>query len=345
LEDFLSLFSSNKRYQRLRFKTEAELEALISSNSKLLFGDRSVYIDVKKRINSGELGKTIPDALLFDLSDVDNPKFFLVEVELAKHSFFNHIFPQITKFFAFIREGNSYQSDLISFLYKFIQNDPKLSLDFKSYLGSQELFKFLKDTVENTTEILILIDELKPEFKEIKETYTDTWDKYVQILTVNKYYNEKNDIIQIEPDFEVIKDELPSVEEIAEEESVPRRYTEEYHLEGVRPDIKKLYYSIRDEFSDFQLNPQKHYISIRSGHNFVFIKMRKSKIKLTVMLPFEQVQKAAKKLTIVEPALSVQRFYYGKCSSFLLNDESELPEALNIIKAASNAERIKVPRE
>jgi len=341
----LSLFSNNKRFQKYNFKTESELEALISNNSKLLFGDRSVYIDVKKRINSGELGKTIPDGLLFDLSDIENPKFFLVEVELAKHSFFNHIFPQITKFFAFIREGNAFQSDLISYLYKFIESDQKLSSSFKNFIGCQELFKFLKDTVENSTEILILIDELKPEFKEIKDTYTDTWDKYVQILTVNKYYNEKNEIIQIEPDFELIKDELPSIEEISEEEEIPRKYTEEYHLEGVRPDIKKLYYAIRDQFSNFQLNPQKHYISIRSGHNFVFIKMRKSKIKLTVMLPFEVVQKLADKLTIVEPVLSVQRFYYGKCSSFLLNDESELPEALKIIELASKCDRIKVTGE
>ena len=30
---------------------------------------------------------------MFDLKDPDNPEFYLVEVELAKHSFYNHIFP------------------------------------------------------------------------------------------------------------------------------------------------------------------------------------------------------------------------------------------------------------
>jgi hypothetical protein len=77
------------------------LENLLFANSKSLFGQSSILIEAKKKIDNKALGGTIPDAFLFDLKDPDNPEFYLVEVELAKHSFYNHIFPQITKFFAF----------------------------------------------------------------------------------------------------------------------------------------------------------------------------------------------------------------------------------------------------
>ena len=340
----MSLYINSKRHQRQQFKLESELENIVVTNSKLLFGEKTIYIDTKKKINSGELGKTIPDGLLFDLTDIENPKFYLVEVELAKHSFYSHIFPQITKFFAFLREGNHFQSDLIDFLYKSISSDPTSLKEFRKYIGDRELFKFLKDVVENSTDILIIIDDLKPEFQEIKDTYTDTWDKYVRILTLNKYLNEKSEILQLEPDFEIIKDEISEVI-VDEEIDLPPKYSEEFHLEGVKPEIKDLYFAIKNKFSAFTLNPQHYYISLKSAHNFVFLKFRKSKIKIVVMLPFEKAKSLSKELHIVEPSLSVQKFYYGKCSSFTLESSNNLEEALRIIEVASKSERIKVIRD
>lgn len=102
----MSLYFNKKKFSAHHFRLESELETVIKENSKKIFGENTIYIDAKKKLNSGELGKTIPDALFFDFSDRQNPKLYLVEVELAKHRFYDHIFPQITKFFAFLRDGN-----------------------------------------------------------------------------------------------------------------------------------------------------------------------------------------------------------------------------------------------
>jgi hypothetical protein len=47
----------------------------------------------KKKIDNNSFGGVIPDGFLFDFLDKKNPEFYHVEVELAKHSFFGHIFP------------------------------------------------------------------------------------------------------------------------------------------------------------------------------------------------------------------------------------------------------------
>jgi hypothetical protein len=63
-------------------------------------------------------------------------------------------------------------------------------------------YKSLKDIVENSQNILIVIDGLKPEFDEVMETYTDTWDKMVRIMVVKRYHNDGTIILSVSPDFE-----------------------------------------------------------------------------------------------------------------------------------------------
>jgi hypothetical protein len=92
---------STKKFTEFTYDNENDFEKLTKNNSKLLFGESTIYIDLKTRVDAKALGGSIPDGLLFDLKDVASPEFYLVEVELAKHDFYRHIFPQITKFFAF----------------------------------------------------------------------------------------------------------------------------------------------------------------------------------------------------------------------------------------------------
>src|SRR5690606_30762195 len=131
-------------------------------------------------------GATIPDAFLFDLKDPDNPEFYLIEVELAKHSFYNHIFPQITKFFAFFKNPES-QSELIEKLYTLITSDDSLRANFMQRIGNQEIFKFIKDTIENSQNILLILDNEKKELPEIINTYPDTWGKMVKLTLLRAY--------------------------------------------------------------------------------------------------------------------------------------------------------------
>lgn len=338
----LSIYYNEKKYVEYTFKREQELENLVVENSKVLFGEKTVYIDAKKKINSGELGKTIPDGLLFDFSDIDNPKFYLVEVELAKHSFFNHIFPQITKFFGFLRDGNTFQSELIDFLYRSISADALLNSEFKKFIKNEELFKFLKDTIENASDILIVIDGDKREFEEIKETYTDTWDKYVKLVMLKKYQNNDDFILQTEPDFELINEEFIDTPLKSNGGRSKKTYTEEFHLEGVKENVKQIYKKIKEAFPDITYNSQKYYISMKDKHHFAFLKFRKSKLSIVVMLPVERVREIIKNHFIKEPSFSVQKFYNGQCTTVRIETNENVDEIISILMISQKSEKIKV---
>ena len=140
----MSIFTQKKRIPEIVFNLEKDFEREIFDNYKLLFGSKTILIDTKKKISGRELGATIPDGFLFDLSDEKEPRFYLIEVELTKHSFYNHIFPQITKFFSFYNNQEQI-IELTKKLDEIINSDDEIKSDFKKLIGDQEIFRFLSD--------------------------------------------------------------------------------------------------------------------------------------------------------------------------------------------------------
>lgn len=171
------IYQNNKKYSEYSYKNEIELEKEVIINSKLFFGKHTIYIDYKRRVEGKALGISIPDGFLFDMSDIDNPEFYLVENELSSHDFYNHIFPQITRFFAFFKNEKS-QSELVEKIFSIVNVDIELKNEFKNYLKNREIYKFIKDVIDNSKNILLLIDGEKKELPEIIETYSDTWEKW-----------------------------------------------------------------------------------------------------------------------------------------------------------------------
>jgi hypothetical protein len=121
------------------------------------------------------------------MSDPNAPQFYLVEVELAKHNFFSHIFPQITKFFAFYK-NHKQQKSLIESLLGLIEKDKGLKNEFKKLIGNQEIYKFIIDLLDNSQNILLIIDGEKKELPEITNTYTITPCKVGFILLALSLY-------------------------------------------------------------------------------------------------------------------------------------------------------------
>jgi hypothetical protein len=248
------LYFNGKRFNELPFQNEDEFERLVVENSRTLFGEKSLYIDLKSRVEGRVLGSAIPDGLLIDFRDPENPEFYLVEVELSQHDFYKHIFPQVTKFFAFFKNERG-RAELVEKTFTVINSDQSMRSRFNQLVGGREIYKSLKDIVENSQNILIVIDGLKPEFDEVMETYTDTWDKMVRVMVVKRYHNDGSIILSVNPDFEEQGLEQPP----EDEEGASDRYTEEYHLEGVAPNIVKAYQSIKLEITriapEIRVNP------------------------------------------------------------------------------------------
>lgn len=327
------LFYNGKQFNEFEFDKETDFQREIVINSKLFFGRDSIFIDAKKKIETKSLGNSIPDGFLFDLSDKENPEFYLVEIELAKHDFFNHIFPQITKFFGFFKNATN-QADLVEKIFAVITNDTDLKKEFKRHLGEQEIYKFLKDTVENSQNILLILDGEKSELPEITETYSDTWGKMVKQVLIKKYTNASDQIFSMHPDFESL--EYVDVDGETKLEYEKKEYSEEYHFDGVSDILKQIYSQLKKELltidPDLIFNPQKYYISIVKDRNLAFFKVRKKKITIVVMIPENEVRQMIKHHSIKHLSEGVQRFYNGPCCAISIENELNLSEVSSVLK-------------
>jgi len=330
------IYQNGQRYSEKQYKLEADFERLVVDNSKTFFGEKTIFVDAKKKIDNNSFGGVIPDGFLFDFSDKKNPEFYLVEVELVKHSFFGHIFPQITKFFAFFKNPSS-QGKLIEKLYSIFENDNELLQELKTKIGKKEIFKFLKDTIENSQNILLIIDGEKKELPEITETYADTWGKMVKVAILKEYRtngNKGNSIFSLSPDFENIEN-IDIVSENQGEQKEKSTYSEQFHLEDIKEDTLATYNELKEKLFEkiptLNFNSQRYYISLRKKRNFAFLKIRKKKIGIIAMLKEEKIREKIKKHEVTTLTESVQKFYNGPCARIEITDNKNLDEIIDLL--------------
>lgn len=329
------LIQDGKRYDEIKFALEADFEQEVVESQESIFGKDTIFIDAKKKIGTGALGNTIPDGFLFDLSEPDNHEFYIVEVELEKHHFYNHIFPQITKFFAFFKNSQR-QKELVEKLFSAINSDATLKKKFKKYLGEEEIFKFLNDLIDTSQNILLILDGKKRELPEITDTYSDTWGKMVRVIEIKKFKSQSDVILSVDPEFENIAFayEEPGTDGVGE----GVQYDENYHLEGVSEAVKEVYSHLRSvmEATDdsFVFNTQKYYVSIKGKKNVAFIKVRKKKLRIVVMLPEDQIREVIGKHEVKSLSQSVQNFYNGPCAAVDVGAMDDIDEIETLIRKA-----------
>lgn len=330
-----AVYCNGTKLSKVEFHSEDDFENEIKINSKRIFGKKTIYLDIKKKIDSASLGGAVPDGILFDLDDPEDIKFYLVEVELAVHDFYRHIFPQITKFLAFYKNPLS-QNNLIEKIFSFITSNQEIEREFKELLGGQEIYKSIKDAVEENKMILLIIDKEKPEIEEVQRVYTDTWSKFVIPEILNKYHSEDKQVFLLEPDF--YEKELAIQEEETEEPEKQITYSENYHLGEINPSIVSLYLEIKNYMikldEKIEFNPQKYYISFRKSRNFAYLDIKNKKIKIAVMLPFEIGQEMIQQHKLRKFTEGIQRFYGRPSFEVTVENNENLDEVLKILEEA-----------
>lgn len=85
-------------YTQYVYSKEADFEKMIVENSDKIFGSTGIYFDIKKLIGTPKKGATIPDGYFLDLTFHNDPRLYLVEVELNSHDVYGHIGEQILRF-------------------------------------------------------------------------------------------------------------------------------------------------------------------------------------------------------------------------------------------------------
>jgi hypothetical protein len=330
----MTIIGDGKRFVDVKFSSESEFEDDIVSASNALFGSNIVFINPKKKLESKSLGGVIPDGFFFDFNDPTDPQFYIVEVELVTHSFFNHVFPQITKFFAFYK-NTKLQKSLVDKLFTIIDLDEDLKAAFKHFLGKKEIYKFLSDVIETSQNILLIADGTFKELPEITDTYTDTWGKIVKFLEIRKYISGKNFIYTIIPDFDTIQYVEPLVDTKTDEIDESNPYSEDFHMEDVSDTTRKIYQRIKEialeKNSKLVFNPQKYYISIKRNKNIAYLNIRKKKVRFIAMLPEQEIRAIVKHHSVAPLSQGVQDFYNGPCAAVDFTDLTHEEEMVQLI--------------
>jgi len=153
-------------FEKVNFKDEKELEKVVHSNSETIFGEGAIYIP-QQTLQTGAGSETVPDAIVIDL---EARRWFIVEVELATHSVWSHIAPQIAKQIVAATRPKT-RKELIKKIIDKIEESPKFKAKFNE-LGIPEMkyFDIIGEILEQDPTVVIPIDKMPADFNDWAQT-------------------------------------------------------------------------------------------------------------------------------------------------------------------------------
>ena len=138
---------------------EKEFHPMIKEHSKEIFGENSIYFDIKHKLRSKSGIAAIPDAYVINLSKPY--EWYIIENELSSHQVYDHIVPQVSKFVGNIEELET-QTEIRDVLDKEVDQDIVLKAYVEKMTG-QDIFRFLTELVSKPPKIVLVIDDITPE--------------------------------------------------------------------------------------------------------------------------------------------------------------------------------------
>lgn len=204
---------NDKEYFEYSFEdNEAIFEMDVIKNAKNIFGEKTIYIDLKKLLKTNKKYEgAIPDGYLLDFTIECNPRLYLVENEVRNHSIKTHIAPQIMNFFL------NYKDSFVKIkeeIIKYLQNE-KISIDTymqkTTYRNIDDMLTCL--ILNEKLGVIIVIDDADGRLYELKNGFG--FD--LEILELKKYISKDNDTIYIFDKFneqEEIMNDIDAVEEL-----------------------------------------------------------------------------------------------------------------------------------
>lgn len=136
--------------------SEDEFEQVVKEHAKDIFGEESIYLDIKHKLKSRAGIGSIPDGYVIIFGD--QPHWHIVEVELSSHPLYEHIVPQVSKFISGIKNPST-QREIVDTLYREIDSDEFLKLRLRKAIGTTETYKFLSDLLSRLPVITIIIEK------------------------------------------------------------------------------------------------------------------------------------------------------------------------------------------
>lgn len=183
----LKIIFDGKLFLKGSFSSEEELERVVDSYSSVVFGENVIYIP---KVLMGTLAgfKTYPDAIALAV-DPGAERWYIVEVELARHGTWSHIAPQISKQIVAADNPETREEIARRFLRE-VENSEKYKKLFEERgISSIQIFKHILEVVKSDPVIVVPIDEIPDDFME----WAKTLKRDVVPIVIEKYTEVNGD--------------------------------------------------------------------------------------------------------------------------------------------------------
>jgi hypothetical protein len=159
------LFHNDQVFQEVAFSIEDDFEQEVQKNHKYVFGEKSYYYEIKKKI-----GSRICDGFVYD---EELGKLLVIENELVIHDLWGHIIPQIIEFF----NG---------------MNDEKTKMKLKYEVNWKEEHKLsvIEAIDKSLFEIVVVIDQITFDMKKARKDINELVKHFTRNKEVRIYFKQ-----------------------------------------------------------------------------------------------------------------------------------------------------------
>ena len=171
------------KYEEWTPANEGEFEQIVKEHASDVFGEQSIYLDLKHKLKSKSGIGSIPDGYVITFGD--QPQWHIVEVELSTHPLYDHIVPQISKFINGIKNPST-QKDIVDTLFGEINSDEFLKLCLKKAIGTTETYKFIADLLSKPPVVAIIIEKRTEQLDEAIGALAQSQIKVVEFQTFTR---------------------------------------------------------------------------------------------------------------------------------------------------------------
>jgi len=309
-ENTIILINDGK-YYKYKYKNEKELEILAEKHYRNIFGKKSFYINLKKKLSSSKGISSIPDGFIVDF---ERQKFYIVEIELSTHDIIRHISNQIFRFKLAMNNNNSRESLINDICEKLKDENVK----------EEELRKIIYKNLS----IVIIIDEVSEQLNEVVALLSQEGSEVITV-SFETYLDSNGKKAHRFSSFTKEELERESKKWNFKWTTIPI----EKHLDKTNNEIKNIFSELGREINSFpnvaeksrigwvtyQTSPLKNFCSIKLKENCLEVYLKADK-------NFIDANRIAKDIKRT-PAWTFDKLIY-------VNSPEQIPEVLGLIKQA-----------
>jgi hypothetical protein len=180
------LIINNIQFIEADFNSEQELEDVVIENYEQIFGPNSIFLP-KKLIKTSDGSGTIPDGFAIDL---ESRVWYLMEAELAKHSVWSHIAPQVSKQVIAASQHKS-RKQIIELAIEQFEAEESTQEKFRDLsIKDIHVRAILNEILEKEPIIAIPIDRISNDLRQ----WTETLKFQVKLWLINKFVEFGNEL-------------------------------------------------------------------------------------------------------------------------------------------------------